>query len=116
MLLNTTHFHCAQAAVQRCQSIRLLELLTHVSWKVDGPCPLKTRETIITHFFKQLPSLKACLPGAIVSVFHQRLVMGECMCDLCKMASKRYVPFSSISSHGCWRSPDKRFSGYWWVM
>ena len=65
------HFLCAQAAVQQCQGLRLLELLTHNSWRVDGPCPLKTRETIITHFFKQLPSLKACIPGVTPGMFHQ---------------------------------------------
>ena len=47
-----------QAAVQRCVGLQLLDLLTHNSWKVDGPCPLKTHETIITHFCKQLPKLK----------------------------------------------------------
>ena len=65
------HFLRMQAAVQQCQGLRLLELLTHISWKVDGPCPLKTRETIITHFFKQLPSLKACLPGRTPSMLRQ---------------------------------------------
>ncbi|CAL5224104.1 g6735 [Coccomyxa viridis] len=36
----------------------VLDLLTHNSWKVDGPCPLKAHENIITHFCKQLPNLK----------------------------------------------------------
>ena len=67
----THHFLCTQAAIQQCQGLRLLELLTHISWKVDGPGPLKMRETIITHLFKQLPSLKACLPGTTPSIVHQ---------------------------------------------
>ncbi len=44
--------------MQRCTGLRLLDLLTHNSWKVDVPCPLNSRETIITHFCKQLPHLK----------------------------------------------------------
>ena len=47
-----------QAAIQRCSQLRLLELLTHASWKVDSPCPSKKHETIINHFFEQLPNLK----------------------------------------------------------
>ena len=49
--------------MQRCMGLQLLDLLTHDSWKVDGPCPLKTRETIITHFCKQLPKLKVSSAG-----------------------------------------------------
>ena len=44
--------------MQRCSHLRLLDLLTHNSWKVDGPCPLKAHKNIITHFCKQLPNLK----------------------------------------------------------
>ena len=47
-----------QAAILRCSLLRRLELLTHASWKVDSPCPIKSRETIISHLLKQMPDLK----------------------------------------------------------
>ena len=78
----THHFLCTQAAIQQCQGLRLLELLTHISWKVDGPCPLKTPETIITHLFKQLPSLKACsLAQLLACSIRHRIHCIPCMMD-----------------------------------
>ena len=59
-----------QAAIQRCSQLRHLELLTHLSWKVDKPCPLKARETIVNHLFQQLPNLKV---SAIITHFSMQL-------------------------------------------
>lgn len=81
-----------QAAIQRCSQLRHLELLTHNSWKVDKPCPLRALETIIDHLFEQLPNLKV---SNIITCFLMPLL---------------YAAAQSQGEHHCVPMPGSRCS------